>query len=49
MPRKSLKALADYYSKDFRDMSTAINSVEKQFGISSDEALKVIKEFLAEE
>ena len=42
--RSEVQALADYYSKDFRDMLTAINSVEKQFGISSDEALKVIKD-----
>lgn len=42
--RSEVQALADYYSKDFRDMLTAINSVEKQFGISSDEALRVIKD-----
>ncbi len=42
--RSEVQALADYYSKDFRDMLTAINSVEKQFGISSGEALRFIKD-----
>lgn len=42
--RSEVLALADCYGKDFRDTLMAINSVEKQFGISSEESLRIIKD-----
>lgn len=42
--RSEVLALADCYGKDFRDTLMAINAVEKQFGISSEESLRIIKD-----
>jgi hypothetical protein len=42
--RNEIQALSDMYDKDFRESLMAVNAVSKQFGISQDEALKLVKD-----
>lgn len=42
--RTEVQALADFYGKDFRDMLVSANALSKQFGISQQEALDIIKD-----
>lgn len=42
--RSEVQALADYYGKDFADTLRATNTLSKQFGINTSEALKIIKD-----
>lgn len=42
--RTEVQALADFYGKDFREMLVSANALSKQFGISQQEALDIIKD-----
>lgn len=42
--RTDVQALADFYGKDFREMLVSANALSKQFGISQQEALDIIKD-----
>ena len=42
--RSEVQALADYYGKDFKEVLISANTVSKQFGITSEKALQIIKD-----
>lgn len=42
--RNEVQAIADIYDKDFKEVLIASNALAKQFGISSDEALKLVRD-----
>lgn len=42
--RSQVQTLADMYDKDFKEVLLSVNAVSKQFGISQDEALKIVKD-----
>ena len=42
--RNEVQAVADMYGKDFKETLQAVNSVSKQFGITSQEAMNIIKD-----
>lgn len=42
--RNEVQALADMYDKDFREVLMAANALSKQFGISQNEALTLVKD-----
>lgn len=42
--RNEVQAVADVYDKDFKDVLSATNAVAKQFGISAEEALKLVRD-----
>lgn len=42
--RNEVQALADYYGKDFKEVLISANTVSKQFGITSEKALQIIKD-----
>ena len=42
--RNEVQAIADTYDKDFKETIVSTNALAKQFGISFDEALKLIKD-----
>ncbi len=41
--RNEVQAVADMYGKDFKETLQAANSLSKQFGITSQEAMNIIK------
>lgn len=42
--RNEVQAVADMYGKDFKETLQAVNSVSKQFGITSQEAMNIVKD-----
>lgn len=42
--RNEVQAIADVYNKDFKEVLQSTNAVAKQFGISQDEALTMVKD-----
>lgn len=42
--RNEVQAVADTFNKDFKEVLESTNAVSKQFGISQDEALKLVKD-----
>ncbi|UFK27436.1 tail length tape-measure protein [Elizabethkingia phage TCUEAP2] len=42
--RNEVQAIADVYDKDFKEVLQSTNAVAKQFGISQDEALTMVKD-----
>lgn len=42
--RSEVQALADYYGKDFKEVLISANTISKQFGITSERALQVVKD-----
>lgn len=42
--RTEVQVLADYYEKDFKEILIAANAVSKQFGISAEESIRIIKD-----
>lgn len=42
--RTEVQTIADFYGKDFKEVLIGANAVAKQFGISSEESLKLIKD-----
>lgn len=47
MYRSEVQAVSDFYGKDFRDTLAAANTLTKQFGITSEEAMTLVKDGLA--
>lgn len=47
MYRSEVQAVSDFYGKDFRDTLMAANTLSKQFGITSEEAMTLVKDGLA--
>ena len=42
--RSEVQALADYYGKDFKEVLVSANTISKQFGITSEKALQIVKD-----
>lgn len=42
--RTEVQTIADFYSKDFKEVLIGANAVSKQFGISAEESLKLIQD-----
>lgn len=42
--RTEVQAIADFYSKDFKEVLIGANAVSKQFGISAEESIRLIKD-----
>ena len=42
--RNEVQAIADMYGKDFKEVLVGVNSLSKQFGISQQEALSIVKD-----
>ena len=42
--RDNVQAVADVYGKDFTDVLQSANALSKQFGITNEEAINIIKD-----